>query len=988
MRKFLFTLSVFTFLYTIAGAQAPAFFNYQGVARNSVGNALVNKTIGLRLTIHDGGGGTGIPVYSETRIVTTNAFGLFNVQVGGAGATNVSGTIVGVNWKLGAKFMQIEIDPDGGTSFKDVGTTRLTSVPYSLYSNQTGDIVLPFNKSQNEENPLFKLINTGNTGSSLAFEGISNSTANNAAAMRGIIASPSPGVFSAAVMGQNNGTGNNGIGVYGTQNGTGWGVYGTTPGGIGVYGNSNTGIGVYGQSAAFGASVMGFKDNNGQGNAGLFRNISPINFSPVLSVQSVGPGDGINVSMTGLGNGGIININNTANLASVFTATGNGLGKTGSFQNINAGNNSNVLEAISNGVGRVGFFQNTNAANTSDALTSVTNGSGWALGATHTGTNGAGIFIINNANNNAPAVLRSTTNGLGRSAFFDISNSSSSANALEVATNGTGYAAFIQSTNATAKALRTVGAIQFTGVSEGPGKVLATVDGSGNATWQNAASVGLVSGSGTLNFVPKWTPNGTFIGNSQIFDNGAKISIGGAIDTYYDVNINKTLKVNASAQDTAVAIFENTNGNLKSDGIIIKLGRTHPRWNGSSYANVANPMTGQLTTQMDQIRDWIYGNDSFSWNDLINLIPNQAVVGTVCQLTNYITANINSALGLPLRIGPYSTPGWSSGDLFTWGGYHLGLPSPLPDINIGGFTVPGVTIPSLPVIPQVTVMPAIPQIPCGSLQSFSFPNFVFNDVTNTLSKENEYISFLDKDNRKLGAIRAQSIQNFSYDYFDGQKLLEIAGELIGVDLADDFVSLIAGVSEMAVDYNNIGVEYSSGNGDYAEWLERSDVKETISFGDIVGVKGGKISKDLSGAEQVMAVSKNPIVLGNIPDASKTNTGNNIAFMGQIPVKVIGAVQSGDYIVAKSEVPGYGVAVHPKDMTVDDFKLSVGRSWDTNLKEGPKMVNTVVGVHNNDFLNIIANLQKKSEQTDERLKAIETILSGGNGVKEQPKKAFK
>ena len=41
----------------VASSQAPAIFNYQGVARNSVGNVLVNKNITLRLTIHDGSQG-------------------------------------------------------------------------------------------------------------------------------------------------------------------------------------------------------------------------------------------------------------------------------------------------------------------------------------------------------------------------------------------------------------------------------------------------------------------------------------------------------------------------------------------------------------------------------------------------------------------------------------------------------------------------------------------------------------------------------------------------------------------------------------------------------------------------------------------------------------------------------------------------------------------------------------------------------------------
>ena len=88
--------------------QAPGMFNYQGVARNSVGNVLGNKNISLRLTIREGGI-NGLSVYSETRAITTNSFGLFVVQVGGPGATGVSGSISAVPWHTGSKYLQVEI---------------------------------------------------------------------------------------------------------------------------------------------------------------------------------------------------------------------------------------------------------------------------------------------------------------------------------------------------------------------------------------------------------------------------------------------------------------------------------------------------------------------------------------------------------------------------------------------------------------------------------------------------------------------------------------------------------------------------------------------------------------------------------------------------------------------------------------------------------------------------------------------------------------
>ena len=131
MKKYL-SLSIAMLLAAITGyTQAPGIFNYQGVARNSVGNVLQNKIITLRLTIHDGSA-SGATVFQESRTITTNPFGLFNVQVGSPGATNVTGAIPAVNWALGNKYIQVEIDPAGGSSFINIGAAQLASVPYAM----------------------------------------------------------------------------------------------------------------------------------------------------------------------------------------------------------------------------------------------------------------------------------------------------------------------------------------------------------------------------------------------------------------------------------------------------------------------------------------------------------------------------------------------------------------------------------------------------------------------------------------------------------------------------------------------------------------------------------------------------------------------------------------------------------------------------------------------------------------------------------------
>jgi hypothetical protein len=78
--------------------------------------------------------------------------------------------------------------------------------------------------------------------------GATNSASANATGVRGFVNSTNPGSYSAGVRGHNNGTGGLGIGVWGSQDGSGWGVYGECPDGTGVYGSSTDGIGVRGHS--------------------------------------------------------------------------------------------------------------------------------------------------------------------------------------------------------------------------------------------------------------------------------------------------------------------------------------------------------------------------------------------------------------------------------------------------------------------------------------------------------------------------------------------------------------------------------------------------------------------------------------------------------------------------------------------------------------------------------------------------------------------
>jgi hypothetical protein len=80
------------------------------------------------------GSGTGSSVYTETQTTTTNADGLVSVSIGTGTTKNVFSKI---NWANGPYYLQVEIDPTGGTSYTITGTSEILSVPYALYSNKS-----------------------------------------------------------------------------------------------------------------------------------------------------------------------------------------------------------------------------------------------------------------------------------------------------------------------------------------------------------------------------------------------------------------------------------------------------------------------------------------------------------------------------------------------------------------------------------------------------------------------------------------------------------------------------------------------------------------------------------------------------------------------------------------------------------------------------------------------------------------------------------
>ncbi len=534
--------------------QAPGLFNYQGVARNAVGNVIQNKAITLRLSIRNGTA-TGPVVYAETRGLTTNAVGLFNVLVGSPGASNVTGTIQGIDWAAGDKFVQVEIDPAGGSAFINVGTSQLASVPYALFAANSvagppgpagpagpvgpagpagsingvaagGDLAGTYPDPTVKGLQGKEVSNTAPTnGQALIYNGtewapanigggglilpyvanensantlFSINNAGDGVSLEGTNGSTTSNIAAIRGLVTNASPGGFSAGVRGINNGTGGlgvGVYGSQNGsGWGVYGVTPNGLGVYGNASANGYGVYA-NSNTGTGlqatsNTGVAANMSIFNNSNNNTV--------LNVNTVGHGVG--VTVTTTGNGAGVRASTGSGFGVHGITSAMTSagvvGDNNGGGEAV---VGRT----------TSDIAGAV-------VGRNDGGGYGVRGFIATSAAGTAVGVLGQVglNNSTGRAGRFEnFNNTNTTGNTLEVETNGNGNipdntqgnaASFlVDNTNSVAAAVRgevktifgNFGAAGLFGISSGTGG-FAGLFHSSNAAGNGPALVAINDGNG------------------------------------------------------------------------------------------------------------------------------------------------------------------------------------------------------------------------------------------------------------------------------------------------------------------------------------------------------------------------------------------------------------------------------------------------------------------------------------------------------------
>ncbi|HNV82591.1 MAG TPA: hypothetical protein PKH45_12165, partial [Tenuifilaceae bacterium] len=155
MKRVLLPLIILGLCFLQALGQNPGGFNYQAVIRNSAGEIIQNHPVGIRISILKGGV-TGDAVYVETFSTVTNSFGLVNLIVGSGNPKE--GTFSDVEWSSDSHFIKVEIDIQGGSSYTEMGTTQLLSVPYAMHAKSASQFKGEANSDPNA--PLFEIKNS------------------------------------------------------------------------------------------------------------------------------------------------------------------------------------------------------------------------------------------------------------------------------------------------------------------------------------------------------------------------------------------------------------------------------------------------------------------------------------------------------------------------------------------------------------------------------------------------------------------------------------------------------------------------------------------------------------------------------------------------------------------------------------------------------------------------------------------------------------
>ena len=132
MKNYL-SIVILLFLGLSLNAQAPQGFNYQATVRNASGDLVVNQNVSFSFNVIQGSQAAD-PAYSEDHTLLTDDLGQVSLVIGQG--TPTTGVFSEIDWSIGNYYLAIELDT--GNGFEPMGTSQLLSVPYAMYSNNSG----------------------------------------------------------------------------------------------------------------------------------------------------------------------------------------------------------------------------------------------------------------------------------------------------------------------------------------------------------------------------------------------------------------------------------------------------------------------------------------------------------------------------------------------------------------------------------------------------------------------------------------------------------------------------------------------------------------------------------------------------------------------------------------------------------------------------------------------------------------------------------
>jgi len=950
--KNLYILIVLLFIAVPIYAQTDG-LSYQAVILNpntqelpgvdATGNIYPNKNIAIRFTIANDNGTTD---YQETQATTTDSFGMINLFIG-EGTPSSDRNFNEIIWDGTPKNLQVDIDFNGGANYISLGNQKLTFVPYAYHRDifATGDLIVDgittFNNDLTIEGQMTlnnDLTVTGNT----TFDGNTNitgtldvedeTTLNDDLTVEGLtnlnsdlnVNNASPSNFSGTINVDGISTLNDQLIVQGEA---------SVNNNMSISGNTSVG----GNMDIVGATTInGDISVNGNTNLNNSLNVtngSPTNLSGTLLVEG----------LTTFNNGLVIEGETIIN--DDLTVTGNTLIEGNSEV---MGNSSVGENFIVGGI-----------TNLQDVL-KVDNNSASFL----TGTlNVDGQTDINNAfnvNSESPVNLSGIVNINGVTTLkdnFNVTNEAESNLSGILKVNG---ATFMGST------LKVEGITDvnntFNVNEENISNLSGILNVEGISNLNNDLNVvGTTNLNSELNVLGITTLNDnlTVVGNTRLEDELYVVNNATFADSLQVVGntllANLVVKggndIGGGADTNHIALFENTNPNNGNyaDGIAIRI-----QGNASNKIGFRNRFVtfygdGDYVAGRIESYDLLAGDfwESFpipDFENLINLVDFNSIElegGELPSLTGGSLPNLTGGTS------PSLTGGWLP--------YMSGGSRPSLSINFSEFSFNF----------NRGSFPSLHRGEFPTLNTGEFPNLYAGEFPDLFIGEFPTLNLDGFWNPNAATGAADDIGAMvGWGMRHGNP-----GFLPTSPWKIALTPLILAAKQVAMDQ---GVIYGSKGADYAEWLEKENVEDTFMFGEVVGVKGGKISRNTTDADQVMSISLAPIVLGNMPDEDRKEDFEKVGFMGQVPVLTLGDVEVGDFIVASGYNDGYAKAMSKDEIKLKDLKNIIGRAWTGSEGQKASIINVSVGLKTNEWVAIFEQQEAKLNDLESKINKLESL----------------